>query len=42
MEVDPSAVRHWERGAGKPRDLDRYAAICKTTVQKLWPKKAAG
>lgn len=43
MGVDPSAVRHWERGTAKPRDMERFAAVCKTDMRRLYAptRKAA-
>lgn len=32
---DVSAVRHWERGTARPRDLVRFARICKTDVDAV-------
>lgn len=43
MGVDPSAVSHWERGAARPRDLERFAKVCGVEVGRLYapPRKAA-
>jgi transcriptional regulator with XRE-family HTH domain len=41
LGVDPSAVRHWERGASKPRDLEAFAAACGVGMARFWgPTKA--
>ena len=32
---DASAVRHLERGASRPRDLMKYARVCKTDVETV-------
>ena len=32
---DPSAVSHWERGAAKPRDVVRFARVCKASLETV-------
>jgi transcriptional regulator with XRE-family HTH domain len=36
LQVDPSAIRHWERGASQPRDLEAVAAACGIDMQRFW------
>ena len=36
VNVDASAVRHWERGATSPRDLDRVAKACGIDMARFW------
>lgn len=32
---DASAVRHWERGTARPRDLVLYARVCRTDLETV-------
>ncbi len=46
LELDESAIRHWECGDNAPRDLAKLATACRINLSKFWsaipaPRKRA-